>query len=274
MVTGKKILNFYINSSIHVALAVTAFTGVTMLNLELPPDADLLGFIFFGSVSGYNFVKYSRVSGFQHFSLNKNLRSIQVFSLLCGIAFIYYALKQPLSTLGVSTFFGVITALYALPVFSDNRNLRSLTGIKIFVIATVWAGVTVILPVLEAGFMYWPDLLVEFIQRLMFVVVLTLPFDIRDLRFDTKQLQTIPQLFGIRKTRILGISLLIAVVSAEFIKQTTDSADVMALLLIAIVTAVFIRKSVIQQARYYASFWVEGIPILWWFTLVIIEQFI
>lgn len=274
MVSAKKIFDFYLNSSIHVALAVTSFAGITMLIHDLNMDHNLLFFIFFGTITGYNFVKYSGVAKFQHFNLSVNLKIIQVFSLLCFLVLIYYALKQPVYVILATVFLGLLTLLYSLPVFSNSKNLRSFTGVKIFVIAFVWAGVTVILPALEPGLITDEDIYVEFVQRTMFVIVLTIPFDIRDIHFDSDQLGTIPQIFGVKKARTFGISLLIAVLMSEFFKQVTGISEIMVLVLIILLTAFLIQKSVIRQRRYFASFWVESVPVLWLIFLVLTEIFV
>ena len=60
----KQFLDFYINSSIHVALAVCGLTWITLLNFNLSQIEILLYFIFFATVTGYNFVKYFGLQNF------------------------------------------------------------------------------------------------------------------------------------------------------------------------------------------------------------------
>ena len=81
----RRLFDFYINSSIHVALAVTSLVMVTLYEFELPLDFALVGFLFFGTITGYNFVKYAGVAGLHHRSLAKSLQAIQVFSFLCFV---------------------------------------------------------------------------------------------------------------------------------------------------------------------------------------------
>ena len=79
----KKLLDFYINASIHVALAVYAFVRITEFYLDLSYNESLDFFLFFATITGYNFVKYAGVAKLHHRSLTKNLRVIQLFSLSC-----------------------------------------------------------------------------------------------------------------------------------------------------------------------------------------------
>lgn len=258
----KILFDLYLKSSTHVSVAVVSFAAITYLNFNTKPDPDLLLFIFFGTVTGYNFVKYAAVAGFQHFSLSQPLRIIQIYSFFCFVGLMWFTLKLPADVLFAAGILGVINVLYAFPLFSGD-NLRSVTGIKIFIIALVWTGVTVLLPVLEAEMEFTVNHLMASLQRFLFVIVLTLPFDIRDLRFDTEQLGTIPQIFGVKTTRIIGITFLVIIFLLEFFQSSANATEILILLVVVIITAYLLRKSVIRQTKYYASFWVEGIPILW-----------
>jgi 4-hydroxybenzoate polyprenyltransferase len=99
--------------------------------------------------------------------------------------------------------------------------------------------------------------------------VLTLPFDIRDARFDTYQLATIPQVIGIKRSRVFGVFLLSLVVLFEFLKTPLLIGQAFILVLISLLTAFFVMRSVVKQTQYYASFWVESIPIIWCGLLIL-----
>ena len=95
----KQLFDFYINASIHVALAVYALVRITELYFNLSYNESLDYFIFYGTISGYNFIKYAGVAKLHHRSLTNQLKSIQVFSLFCFLAMCYYAWQLPLKTL-------------------------------------------------------------------------------------------------------------------------------------------------------------------------------
>ena len=163
----------------------------------------------------------------------------------------------------------MITISYSWPFLWRRSNLRDITSLKIFVIAFVWAIATVILPVLPDGLIFDINLIIEFAQRFIFVLVLTLPFDIRDARFDTNQLGTIPQVIGIKQARVLGVFLLCLVVLFELLKSPLLIDQALILAGISILTAFLVMRSVVKQTQYYASFWVESIPIIWCGLLVL-----
>lgn len=267
----KKILDFYINSSIHVALAVVSLTIITYLHLNIPIEKNLLLFIFFGTVTGYNFVKYATVAGLHHRSLADSLKTIQIFSFISFMGLVITAFYVRDNLLLWAGCFGLITLLYALPVFSRSRNLRSISGLKIYIIALVCAGVTVVLPGTSAENPLFGTLMLEFLQRFVLVIAWILPFEIRDLKYDLQQLGTIPQRVGITWTKILGYSLLGSAVILDILKNSSTQNSLIALMIMVIVSGVFIWRSQENQSRYFASFWVEAIPIMWLIVLVFLR---
>lgn len=266
----QRIFNFYINSSIHVSLAVVALVFVTYRTLDILYAKEFIFFVFFASITGYNFIKYSSLAKLHHRSLAESLRVIQIFSFFCFICMVYYAFQLPYFMLFVCMIFGVITLLYALPIFSRKRNLRSFYGAKMYTIAFVWAGVTVILPVLNSMNELQMDVWISFVQRFLFIIVITLPFDIRDLNYDRDDINTIPKSLGIRNTKFLGIGLLLVFFIIEFFKDKVQYEQVLVLCIVGIFAAIFLIKSTDKQDAYYASFFVEGLPLVWWGLLYII----
>lgn len=265
----KKLLNFYINSSIHVALAVYALTYITLLEFDLPYDEAVLYFVFYATITGYNFVKYFGLAKFHHRSLANWLKAIQIFSFFCFLLMGYYALQLPLELLVYLGVFGLITFFYAIPflpkrIFVDkHHNLRSIGGLKVYVIALVWSGVTVFLPLLSNDYSIDDDVFITGFQRFCFVILLMLPFEIRDLKFDSLKLSTIPQRIGVRSTKIIGVVIAIVIFLLEFFKDETSQTQILVLGVVQLLTVLLLLFAQKNQSKYYSSFWVEGVPILW-----------
>lgn len=145
-----KIIDFYINASIHVAFAAYAFLRITEIYLDLPYQKSLDYFVFFGTITGYNFVKYAGVAKLHHRSLTRDLKIIQIFSFFCFLAMFFYAFLLPTKTLFLAFPFTLLTILYAVPFLSGfEKNLRNIGYLKIIIVALVWAGFTVIIPFFE-----------------------------------------------------------------------------------------------------------------------------
>lgn len=271
----KQIFNFYIDSSIHVALAVFALSWVTLLEFGIPYDRAVLYFIFFASITGYNFVKYFGLARFHHRSLTNWLKLIQVFSLMCFIGMCYFALKLELISLVVILGFGVVTFLYAIPflpnkiLYDKHKNLRNVSGLKVYIIALVWAGVTVVLPLLNNHVPLDTNVVVSGFQRFVFVTVLMFPFEIRDLNYDSLKLATIPQQIGIKNTKMVGVLLLMLFFLLEFLKPQLNVEHTVSMLITMFVTLMFLIFANRNQGRYYSSFWVEGIPLVWLLLLLV-----
>ena len=268
MTTFKSLFEFYINSSIHVAIAVCCLCGITCIHFELEADYNLLLFTFFATITGYNFVKYFGLAKFHHRSLAPWLKHIQIFSFLCFIPLGYFLLQLEQNVLVYFTFVGAITFLYAIPflpksIFLEGKNLRTISGLKIYVIALVWAITTVVIPVVNAGVEMGNDVIIEAIQRFIYVLIAMLPFEIRDMQYDSLKLSTIPQQIGIRLTKISGVLLAMPFFFLEFFKDELISHHIVILLVVTLILILFVVFSKIKQSKYFSSFWVEGIPIVW-----------
>ena len=258
----KQIFDFYIHGSMHVALAVTALAGVTCLEYSLQLSFSFWIFIFLGAITGYNFVKYSKMAGLHHRNLVSSLKTIQIFSLACFIILIWASLQQDFKTLAVTGGFGLLTLFYAIPFF-HHKNLRMCSGVKIFIVAVVWAGATVIAPIIAAETDVSGDILLTFFQRVLIVLVLILPFEIRDVPYDSFSLKTLPQQIGQRNSKLLGTILLIICLTLEFFKSGMSPAYILSLFIFTILTGWLLLISKMDQPTYFSSFWVEGLPVFW-----------
>jgi 4-hydroxybenzoate polyprenyltransferase len=269
----KIVFSFYINASIHVGLAVYAFVRITEQYFGLSYNDNLDYFIFFGTITGYNFVKYAGVAKLHHRSLTNNLKIIQVFSLFCFLAMCYYGCQTPITTLFFTVPFILLTFLYAVPFLSGfDKNLRQISYLKIIVVAFVWAGYTVIIPLVDAGKEISLTVIALMLQRFLIVVVLVLPFDIRDVKYDAISLQTIPMKIGIEKTKKLGLMLLVFSLVLEYLFSSSAMLKT-PFMIFFFLLIIFLMRAKKEQSKYYSSFWVELLPIVWWLLLLGFHNF-
>ncbi len=267
----KRVFAFYINASIHVALAVLSLLAITVLEYHLVLPIELWPFVFLGALTGYNFVKYAKVAGLHHRSLTQSLKAIQIFSGICFVFLAFIAFKLSIQTLMITSAFGLATFFYAVP-FIKHKNLRNFSGLKIFVVAFVWAGVTVIVPVVASEVTISLDILLTFLQRILIVVALILPFEIRDVPYDALNLNTLPQQLGVKSTKLIGEGVLLLCLVFEFFKVNSDVAYIISLLVFCSVLGWILVISKTEQSRYFSSFWVEGLPILWYLFFILFEK--
>ncbi|TYB73904.1 hypothetical protein ES677_07920 [Bizionia gelidisalsuginis] len=270
----KQLFNFYLNSSVHVALSVVSLSFITVKEFGVTTDYNVLSFIFFATITGYNFVKFFGIAKWHYRSLAKWLKIIQIFSLLCFLCMGYFMLQLEMRVLLYLSVFAAITFLYAMPIIpkrlyvDSNHNLRDISGLKVYIIGLVWAGVTVILPLINSNITSNADVILTTIQRFVFLIAIMLPFEIRDLTFDNFKLATIPQKIGVKQTKIMGLFLLMLFLFLEFFKNELVAVNFATLMVVTLVTAGFILFANKNNSMYYSAFWVESIPILWLLIMV------
>ena len=266
----KQFFDFYINSSIHVGLSCYALVRMTQYMFHISYNEVVANFAFFGTVVGYNFVKYDALARVQKNDMRKELKGIAVFSLLAFFACSYYFFRLEQRTQIAAVAFLSITLLYTLPFFPNKKNARNWAGIKIYMVALCWVGVTVMLPILNAGTVITTDFYLKCVQRFILIFVLILVFEIIDLVKDDPYLKTVPQQIGVERTKHLGYILLIVFCLLEFFKANFVLYELETLLIfsIAVVVTFFLFFATEKRSQYYTSFWVESIPIFWWLVLV------
>ncbi|NKI33273.1 hypothetical protein [Croceivirga thetidis] len=261
----KPVFDFYLDASIHVALAVVCLNLHTSLGFNKTPNYFLVGFLFFGTIVCYNFMKYG-VEAKKYLIVHKPYHKIiQVFSFLCFPFAVYCFLQLSRELWFPIALLTILSGLYILPFLPTSKSLRTLGGFKIFLVALVWVGFTVLLPAIEYQLQFGLVLYLNMLKRFLLVIILFIPFEIRDLKVDSIELKTLPQRIGTEKTKKVGYGLVILYFLITVYLDHSLSNFIIALILFAVL-GVAIKYTTINQSKYYAAFWIEGIPI---FLLII-----
>jgi 4-hydroxybenzoate polyprenyltransferase len=167
-----------------------------------------------------------------------------------------------------------MTFFYAIPLFKIGKlevSFRNFPMIKIFSIVIAWAGISVFFPIYEANYQFTSAVYLEFFQKILILLAITIPFDIRDMITDSKSLKTLPQILGITNAKVLGTLFLFVFVLMEIFKENFTYFGFLIVLIIAMITTLFLWFSAPKQSRYYTSFWVESIPVIWLGLLIFIK---
>ena len=253
-----------------MGLSCYALVRMTQHMFHISYEETIANFAFFGTVVGYNFVKYDALARAKKAQMRTELKLIALFSL-CSLALVgyYFFLLERITQITAIAFLS-ITLLYTLPFFPNRKNARNWVGVKIYIVALCWAGVTIGLPLLNAEVAITSDFFLKCIQRFILIFVLVLVFEIIDMSNDDPYLQTVPQKIGAKMTKKLGITLMILFYFLEFMKSNFDVKQ----LIVNFVLVVLVSLSLLfvneKRSKYYTSFWVESIPILWWLMVVFI----
>lgn len=267
----KKLLDFYINSSIHVALSVYALVRMTGFLFQITAIEASAFFAFFGTIVGYNFVKYDALARTQKLQMRMQLKAIALLSLLSLVVCGFYFLQLAQKTKIIAVAFFILTLLYTLPFFPNKKNARNWAGVKIYIVALCWVGVTLFLPIINAEVPLTTYVFLVAVQRFILIFVLILIFEIIDLKHDDPHLKTVPQQIGVERTKKLGSLLMLVFVVLEFLYADFNYPILFLKTGIAFTVLLFLLFANEKQSKYYSSFWAESIPILWFALLLILS---
>lgn len=160
---------------------------------------------------------------------------------------------------------GLIALAYVLPFLSRGRRLRDTGWIKILMIGWSWAWLTAFIPAY-----YFSDIplhlaIIIGIERMLFIVAITIPFEIRDLNVDRSiGLLTMPSIFGMTQTLRMGKIMCYAVIALGFILafHFLNPAYAIAMVVTALLTIRILKESVNMTDDYYFSGLTDGLMII------------
>ena len=264
----RKIFDFYVNGSIHVSLAVLAFLLISVKTLNISVSEHLIYFVFFATIAAYNFLKYGHSLIDSIKNGRKDVRRIFILSIISLIFALISAINLPTRIIPLLLVLMLLILMYILPIFPRDRNLRSLGFLKVIIVAFTWTGVTVLLPFFADHSIMWWDTYVLSLQRFLFVLAMMIPFEIRDMYLDPPGIKTLPRKFGVFRTKLLGVALAFLSFILIYLKDDMATFELSSRVIVTLVLSVLIVKTPTYPARYYASFWVEALPIFW---LLLIE---
>ncbi len=239
----KTILDFYINTSIYVAVAVFSLVQISKLKLNISTNSNLDFFIFFGTIFGYNFLKYFEVFRKRVFTFTKNY-AIVLISLIASFGMIFYFFRLNFNLQKEFLKIGLLILIYPF--------IRKFGLIKMVFVSFCLTLITVFIIEINHNYIYLT-------QRFFIIFCLLIPLEICDLETDSKTIKTLPKIIGIQNLKFLGYFFLILSCFLKF--------DIVIALVIAI--AIFFSNE--NRSKYYTSFWVESLPIFWWFLLQFTE---
>lgn len=251
-------------------MATASLVVITYFFINLTVNPKVLFFVFFGTLISYNIIKYS---GFvlNFVKLKITLKLIFVLTFFSFFIEIFLFFRLNFLTQLCAVFFGFLSFLYLVPFKKNNKNLRNLAGVKVYIVSFCWAGVTLLLPLLDAELPIQNDVFCKFLQRFILTLILILIFEIKDLKYDDFSLKTVPQLIGVLRTKKVIFLLLLIFYILEFFKNNTYTNQWFVNLILIIITSLFVCFVNENRSKYFTSFWVESIPILWLLLILIFE---
>ena len=256
-----------IETNLFIAFAAVAFLWANVYLLGLNKNnLFILSFqVFFSTWFVYQISRWIYYKKGQY--INENELVVQWFKKFpkfneftiygSGIITIILTCFLKWKTILVLGVIGGISVLYPFQIlkpFGIQTRLRDFPFLKIFLIAIVWSTTSVILPATETNINFHErkDIILVFITQFIFILFITLPFDINDAEMDkSTRIKTIPTVFGIRISKIIclilgivyGILMLYVfmienwrVINAIYLRESTIIAIWILILLLQIFT--------------------------------------
>ncbi len=271
-------LDFLLYSNIFIALCAVSQGMVTYWLIQDKPDIYVLGLLFCSTLALYNFSilqskpekpensRFQRVRWiFSHYRLMITLTFISAIAIIPLSFFLNTSSKLLLIGLGL------ISIAYNLPIFSINDkrfSLRNIPGVKLFIIAMVWAASCVLLPIFaieenNSVAITLNETILLFSKRFFFIAAITVPFDIRDIFQDkSNELKTIPVIFGEKNSLLICQVLLATYLLLLFSFTERIDGNFFALSLTIFLSGWLIFKSKWKKNEYYYFLFLDGTMIL------------
>ena len=141
-----------------------------------------------------------------------------------------------------------------------------------------WASTTILLPViLNLGWsaISSSHIYLLFIEQFLFIFAITLPFDVRDLKYDLSfKMRTIPSKIGITKTIQLAHLFLLITVGLKYYQLYSgqiNSAQFIANSVAIFITGVIIAFTSMRRSELFFSGLVESTMILLYLSTLVLQ---
>jgi hypothetical protein len=278
----KTLMDFYIRSSLHVAFCFVALAKVYNNSYGFYVPFLYYVFLFCAALAGYNLIKYGLIWVKKPIKGAWIIKAMTIvatcIALACTADFSLYAWPLLIITI-------IINCVYVLPLW-NGKGLRYSPFFKLFSVSIVWAILIIAIPqflhydaclsplrMSEFSICFEPSTLIELHTLKIFILVLVLciPFEIRDLKYDEENLHTLPQVLGVKWSKRTGLLLCAFYLASVFYNLNLENQFYIAESIMLLILALSIWFSDKFKSDYYASFFVEAIPVLWLGLLFLME---
>ncbi len=263
-------LSWLLYSNIFISLCAVALSEATLLSIgHRGGYIALQVLVFAATLSVYALHRLISLERIKEELVNtrflaiRQLKTVIRLALLLGVtigAVAFCFLQTPTQIALIVP--ACLSIGYVLPFFRGKR-LRDLPLLKIFLIAAVWAYVTVLLPYTETGQPLNAALALQLIERAAFIFAITIPFDIRDADIEkVNDVATLPSFLGfVAAIRLSLLLLLLWAVLVPFVYQPLSVF--LALWVLGLYTAALLLASLKPRPDYFFSGLLDGTMLMY-----------
>ena len=260
------LIKILIRSNIFVAICAASLSWQSILVCGYPIyRIKETIVVFLGTWFVYNMHRYLKkgIEAPKILGFNGHL----IFMMISGIFMIPVLFYLERSALVIFAVCALITITYSINVVRIKGKWRNLRQgyLKPISVVLMWTVLTVIFP-LSDNFTMSTDQLILLTERFLFLMAITLPFDIRDISIDEIQgIRTVPLMIGWKKTINLSLIFVllfaISVFVALFSKSQNPSVS-LAYFGSAIITLIAVVKTNPNRHALHYSFTLEGLSLI------------
>ncbi len=266
----KRVFDFFIFTSLFIALCAVLMAWQTNLLSGLPFSPALAGFIFGGTVAGYNFHWYltppkeEEASLKLRWTLSNKTAHLLLFFLGGLLAFFnFLAIPHQWHWLLLSVF---LTFLYSAPKlpYTPFTFLRRIAVGKTIFLAFAWTYVTAILPVVTVRSDMTNTEIIFAVNRFFFIYAICILFDYRDREEDRASgiRSMVTQLPEEGINRLFWSSLVVFIITILLLVSSFSLTVCLALFLPGLVLAFLYQRAKKNFSDYLYYFILDGLMML------------
>ena len=227
-------------------------------------------FVFGATLAQYNLhylVKNRAVADSVRFAWSSEHRVTHIILLIIGSLMVLIGILS----FHITHFFALgcmsmISLLYSLPFlpFKKRKRIKDFGLFKIITLALLWTLVTVWFPMVEMKYTIFSFQLI-FIRRFIFIFILCLMFDVRDIEVDgSADIKTLPVLIGIKRSFQLCYLLLILIIFISLLQFYfyRDMAEFLAMSISCLTTIGLVYWGKNAKSDYYYLAGIDGMMLL------------
>lgn len=272
---------YLVFTNILIALAAACQSALTYIVFGKPVNWDVLMVEWSSTLLLYNFTLYLSLPKDPAASpflrtrwVATHMHLFVLMSMAATCILLYFTLKLAVPGILLLGAIAVLAIIYFIPVIKYQgrwAGLRQIPGLKLFHIALVWVMSTVLLPFVQLhaeGISIDVYLCIAVaLSRFMFLLICTLPFDIRDMEADRPYgLRTIPLIIGEKKSK-LAVYLTLFLHSAWMLTLPLQTGIKIGFLLTNILVLLLDRFVVLKKKNYFNAYLLDLVLVVQFFIV-------
>lgn len=265
-----RFLRFILSHSIFIACCAAALCLQTNILLHIPNNTDIFCFVFFSTLCSYNFYWllskfYFSERKFDTLFFKKNMNFFLLFFIAtAGTLFFLTNLKSVyIYVIGAVA----LTLLYSLPLwpFAFSKKLQQAGFLKTILLSFTWAYVTTLIPAAIVLPGYIIPVLILFIARFFFMLLLCTIFDMRDIALDKMHgLHSLATDVGKMKLKIIIVFVFLFYIFAGLLLRFyfKENAQMTAFIITGFIVWAVYRLSLKPRGYIFYYFLVDGLMLI------------